>query len=136
MSDFGLPRRKLPWFPSINYDACASDLECLNFCPHDVFEWDPDTGRPVVAHPYNCVPGCISCAQACKAQAISLPSQEEFCALLRQLRGKGRGARPAAGISKREGRGPTGRHRLAAASPCLPPRHSAGPRKAANDDGD
>jgi NAD-dependent dihydropyrimidine dehydrogenase PreA subunit len=86
MSHRGIPREKLPWFPTINYDACISDLECLNFCPHDVFAWDQDTGRPIVAHPYRCVPGCESCGETCKAQAISFPSKEEFRATLRRLR--------------------------------------------------
>ena len=79
-------RERLPWFPSINYDACLSDLTCLSFCPYEVFEWEAATGRPVVAHPYRCVPGCISCAQSCKAHAILLPGRRQFRATLRRLR--------------------------------------------------
>lgn len=90
MSDFSLKRKKLPWFPTINYDACTSDLECLNYCPHEVYEWDMATGRPIVAHPYNCVPGCNSCAQICKAHAIVFPNKPQFRALLRRLRAEAR----------------------------------------------
>lgn len=98
MSYPGIPREKLPWFPTINYDVCTSDLVCLNFCPHEVYEWDADTGQPIVAHPNNCVPGCDSCAQLCKAQAITFPSKEEFRKALRRLRDEVRKAsQPASG---------------------------------------
>ena len=79
-------RKKLPWFPTIDYDACIADLDCVNFCPHQVYEWDAETGKPVVARPYNCVPGCDSCAQMCKTQAISFPTKEKLQAALRQVR--------------------------------------------------
>ena len=58
-------REKFPWFPTIDSDACRADLQCLNFCPHDVFEWDPKTGRPFVAHPLRCLPGCEICLEGC-----------------------------------------------------------------------
>ena len=86
MSEFSLLRTRLPWFPTIDYMRCRSDLRCMNFCPYDVFEWDADTGHPVVAHPYRCVPGCDSCAQNCDAHAISFPSRQRVCTILERLR--------------------------------------------------
>ena len=94
MSYPGVPSEKLPWFPTINYDLCISDLRCLLFCPHDVFEWDRKTGRPIVAWPYNCVPGCDQCARDCAAGALTLPSKREFRAALRRLRAEARKASP------------------------------------------
>jgi len=82
----GIPRERLPWFPKINYECCVKDLDCLVFCPHEVFEWDPVSRRPIVAHPSNCVPGCTSCAEQCRRRAISLPSGGEIRAALRRLR--------------------------------------------------
>jgi NAD-dependent dihydropyrimidine dehydrogenase PreA subunit len=79
-------REKFPWFPSIEYSTCLADLECLNFCPHEVFEWDPTTGRPMVAHPYRCLPGCDLCLQNCRTGSISLPSRQQWQATLRRLR--------------------------------------------------
>jgi len=79
-------REKLPWFPKIDYSICLSDLKCLNFCPAEVFEWDRDSGRPVVAHPYRCVPGCDSCARNCDTGALSLPTPSEVRTALRRLR--------------------------------------------------
>ncbi|HUU12140.1 MAG TPA: ferredoxin family protein [Terriglobia bacterium] len=92
-------REKLPWFPKIDYSICLSDLKCLNFCPAEVFEWDRNSGRPVVAHPYRCVPGCDSCAQLCHEKAISFPSKEEFRQAMRRLRADARNASASPGIS-------------------------------------
>jgi NAD-dependent dihydropyrimidine dehydrogenase PreA subunit len=80
-------REMFPWFPKIDVDACRADLQCLNFCPYDVFEWDPETGRPIVAHPLSCLPGCNTCLQGCDTGAISLPTKREFQATLKKLRG-------------------------------------------------
>ena len=79
-------REKFPWFPTIDPEACRADLQCLNFCPHDVFEWDPKTGRPIVAHPLRCLPGCQICLEGCTTGAISLPTKREFRVTLKKLR--------------------------------------------------
>jgi len=79
-------RERFPWFPTINYDVCLSDLECLNFCPAAVFDWDPRTGKPVVARPFDCIPGCRSCVEKCKAEGISLPGKREVAAVLKRIR--------------------------------------------------
>jgi NAD-dependent dihydropyrimidine dehydrogenase PreA subunit len=78
-------RERFPWFPIINGDVCLSDLECLNFCPAAVFDWDPATGKPVVARPFDCIPGCRSCAEKCKAKGISLPGKKEVAAALKRI---------------------------------------------------
>ncbi len=79
-------REKFPWFPSIEYSTCLADLECLNFCPYEVFEWDQATGKPTVAHPYRCLPGCDLCLQNCRTGSISLPSKRQWKAALQKLR--------------------------------------------------
>jgi NAD-dependent dihydropyrimidine dehydrogenase PreA subunit len=79
-------RERFPWFPTINGDVCLSDLECLNFCPAAVFDWDPATRKPVVARPFDCIPGCRSCAEKCKAKGISLPGKKEVAAALKRIR--------------------------------------------------
>lgn len=86
MSIFCGRRERFPWFPTINYDVCLADLECLNFCPAAVFDWDPGTGKPVVAHPFDCIPGCRSCVEKCKASGISLPGKREVAAALKRIR--------------------------------------------------
>jgi NAD-dependent dihydropyrimidine dehydrogenase PreA subunit len=79
-------RQRFPWFPTINCQVCLADLECLNFCPAGVFDWDPATGKPVVARPFDCIPGCRSCAENCKAKGISLPGKKEVAAALKRIR--------------------------------------------------
>jgi NAD-dependent dihydropyrimidine dehydrogenase PreA subunit len=79
-------RQRFPWFPTINSHVCLSDLECLNFCPAGVFDWDPATGKPVVARPFDCIPGCRTCAENCKAKGISLPGKKEVAAALKRIR--------------------------------------------------
>jgi NAD-dependent dihydropyrimidine dehydrogenase PreA subunit len=79
-------REKLPWFPAIDKGLCRADLRCVNFCPNDVFEWDPKTGKPRVAHPKECILGCEICFEACDTAAISLPTKKQFKVTLDRLR--------------------------------------------------
>jgi len=79
-------RERFPWFPTIDCEDCLRDLECLNFCPAGVFDWDPATGRPIVARPFDCIPGCRSCAENCKGRSISLPGKKEVAAALKRIR--------------------------------------------------
>jgi NAD-dependent dihydropyrimidine dehydrogenase PreA subunit len=86
MSILGGPRERFPWFPTINYEVCLSDLDCLNFCPAAVFDWEPRSGRPIVARPFDCIPGCRSCAENCRANGIALPGNKEVRAALVRIR--------------------------------------------------
>ncbi len=79
-------REQFPWYPTIDVDACRRDLQCLNFCPHDVFAWDQKTGRPYVAHPLRCLPGCEICLEGCETGALSLPGKREVQLNLKNLR--------------------------------------------------
>jgi NAD-dependent dihydropyrimidine dehydrogenase PreA subunit len=109
-------RERFPWFPTMNCQVCLRDLECLNFCPADVFDWDRATGRPVVARPFDCIPGCRSCAENCKAKCISLPGKKEVAAALKRIRaedglsipradGKGRARAMPRGSNRHRARG-------------------------------
>jgi len=81
-----IPRDKVNWQPTINYDACIGDRLCYDFCKNDVFIWDEDKQQPIVQNPLNCVIGCDSCAQQCPVEAIIFPSKDELRAELRRLR--------------------------------------------------
>jgi NAD-dependent dihydropyrimidine dehydrogenase PreA subunit len=87
-------REKFPWFPTIDPDACRKDLQCLNFCPHDVFEWEPETGRPIVAHRLQCSPGCEICLEGCETGALSLPTPGDVQIYLENARRAGRKTPP------------------------------------------
>lgn len=81
-----VPRDKVNWHPTINYDACIGDRLCYDFCKNDVFVWNEDEQQPIVQSPLNCVIGCDSCAQQCPVEAITFPSKDELRAQLRQRR--------------------------------------------------
>ncbi len=86
MQSAAIPREKIPWFPTVDYDICTGDQECFNFCKNQVFTWDDGNNHPVVANPYNCVVGCQACINVCPVQAISFPSKEELRETMRRLR--------------------------------------------------
>ena len=62
MSDstfMGVPREKIPWFPTIDYEKCNYCMECDKFCPHRVFERrEAEERKLIVANPNNCVVFC------------------------------------------------------------------------------
>lgn len=84
----GIPRKQIPWYPTIGPDLCTGCGECLDFCANDVFELNEDEMIMTVKNPYNCVVGCDRCAQFCATEALSFPSKEELVGILRELRAK------------------------------------------------
>jgi len=94
MTPVDLPREKIPWYPTIDYNTCIGDQECYNFCHNDVFTWDEEKQLPVVANPYNCVIGCTACAQTCPTEAISFPRMEKIREIMKQLRAETREEKP------------------------------------------
>jgi NAD-dependent dihydropyrimidine dehydrogenase PreA subunit len=79
MGIFGnLPREKIPWFPTIDFDKCVGCKECFNFCYNGVYEWDEENNKPRVVQPYNCVIGCSACAKLCAGEAITFPTRKEL----------------------------------------------------------
>ncbi len=59
------------WLPTIDKEKCVECLQCVEFCPHDVYE--EDGGEPVVVRPENCVEFCRGCQKACDPDAIFFP---------------------------------------------------------------
>lgn len=83
-----IPREKIPWFPTIDYDKCIGCQECFNFCGNGVFEWDQEKNQPVVKNPYNCVVGCSACANLCTGEAIKFPTKQELKEIINKLKGE------------------------------------------------
>ncbi|MCM8771158.1 MAG: ferredoxin family protein [Candidatus Omnitrophica bacterium] len=83
-----LPREKIPWFPTIDFEKCVGCKECFNFCRNGVYEWDEKKDRPIVARPYNCVVGCSACANLCNGEAIKFPSKKELIETISKLQSK------------------------------------------------
>ena len=81
---WGIDRKEIPWYPTINYDKCARCGVCFVSCGRRVFDWDKNEDKPVVARPYNCMVACQTCANLCPCGAIEFPDIE----LVRKLAAK------------------------------------------------
>lgn len=86
MLSLNIPREKIPWFPTVDYELCTGDQECYRFCKNDVFTWDDERKHPILQNPYNCVVGCNACINVCPVGAIQFISKEELRETLRRLR--------------------------------------------------
>lgn len=76
---WGIPRKEIPWYPRIDYEKCVECGLCFWICAKRVvYDWDFKKNKPVVARPYNCVVGCLTCANLCPENAIVFPSLEEL----------------------------------------------------------
>jgi MinD superfamily P-loop ATPase len=69
----GYPREKIDWFPTVDQEKCVKCAMCMN-CGKNVYDWTKK--GQVVARPYDCVPGCNTCAILCMGDAISFPPPE------------------------------------------------------------
>ena len=83
----GVPRSKIPWGPTIDYEKCKSCGKCVDYCKLGVYEFDEKERKKmsVVKHPNNCVVFCTGCQEQCPTGAITHPSKEKTRALIRKL---------------------------------------------------
>ncbi len=69
----GVPRERVPWYPTLDAEKCIGCRKCYEFCSHKVYAWDEAKDRPVVGQPFQCVVGCSNCSHQCEQGAISFP---------------------------------------------------------------
>jgi NAD-dependent dihydropyrimidine dehydrogenase PreA subunit len=86
----GVPRSKIPWSPTIDYDKCIRCGKCVEYCTLGAYEFVEDQGgkKPVVKNPDACVVLCTGCEEQCPAGAIKHPSKEETEKIIGKLRKK------------------------------------------------
>ena len=86
----GVERDKIDWSPRIDFDVCNYCMECVDFCPHQVFEEfkDEKTGerRFIIKNPDNCVVFCRACSKTCGLDCMSFPNKAETTKRIKQLR--------------------------------------------------
>ena len=88
----GVPRKKIPWWPILDYDKCNFCMECDKFCPHNVYAKNNDEKQQLtVKNPYNCVVFCRACAKACVPDALKFPEKSEISKLIKKLRSESLG---------------------------------------------
>ncbi len=87
----GVPRSKIPWHPTIDYEKCISCGKCVDYCKLGAYEFEEKQGRKVsvVKNPNNCVVFCTGCEEICPVDAIKFPSKKETREIIRKLRKKG-----------------------------------------------
>lgn len=83
----GVPRHKITWNPTIDYNKCNYCNECVKFCPHDVFEVrGNDEKKLVVKNPENCVVFCRACGKTCGLDALTFPDKTETTKKIKETR--------------------------------------------------
>ena len=83
----GVPRSKIWWGPTIDYEKCVNCGKCVGYCKLGVYELEDKEGkkRSVVRNPNKCVVLCTGCQEQCPASAITHPSKEETRKIIREL---------------------------------------------------
>ena len=83
----GIPRKEIPWYPTIDQDLCSACGLCVSACKHGTYEFSEDN-KVFVANPYYCEVFCESCKFQCPVEAITFPNRGEFKAVIKKLREK------------------------------------------------
>lgn len=83
----GVPRDRIDWSPRIDFTKCNYCMECVEFCPHKVFEvHEGEEQKFVVKNPNNCVVFCRACGKTCGVDAIRFPDKNETTAHIKAIR--------------------------------------------------
>ena len=83
----GVPRNKIDWSPRIDYDKCNDCMECVEFCPHQVYEVrENEEKKLVVKNADNCVVFCRACGKTCGVDALSFPDKVETTKKIKEIR--------------------------------------------------
>ena len=76
---WGVERQEIHWGPTVDEDRCVGCGLCYMTCGgRVVYDWNTETGRPIVARFDNCSPGCRTCANLCPTEAITFPDVSEI----------------------------------------------------------
>ena len=84
----GIPRKKIPWYPTIDYQKCISCGKCVDYCKLGVYELVQQKGETssVVKNPNSCVVLCTGCDGICPAGAIKHQPKKETQEIIKALR--------------------------------------------------
>jgi len=80
----GIPRKDIPWFPTVDEETCIGCTLCFATCGRGVY--DMQENKAVVSNALNCMVGCSTCGTVCPVQAISFPDRDIIWKLEREHR--------------------------------------------------
>jgi NAD-dependent dihydropyrimidine dehydrogenase PreA subunit len=80
----GVSREEIDWHPTINDDECIGCGMCITSCGREVFDFDQERSKSIVARPLQCMVGCTSCQVWCVVDAISFPDKQYVKDLIKQ----------------------------------------------------
>jgi len=80
----GIPRKDIPWFPTVDAETCIGCTLCFATCGRGVY--DMQENKAVVSNALNCMVGCSTCGTVCPVQAISFPERDIIWKLEREHR--------------------------------------------------
>jgi len=78
----GIPRKDIPWFPTVEADACIGCSLCYTTCGRNVYEMRDNKAVPVNA--MSCMVGCSTCGTVCPVEAVSFPERDMIWKLERE----------------------------------------------------
>jgi len=78
----GIPRKDIPWYPTVDADTCIGCTLCFATCGRGVY--DMQDNKAVVVNPLNCMVGCSTCGTVCPVQAIRFPDRDLIWKLERE----------------------------------------------------
>ena len=70
----GIPRKDIPWHPTVDADTCIGCTLCFATCGRSVY--DMQDNKAAVVNPLNCMVGCSTCGTVCPVEAISFPDRD------------------------------------------------------------
>jgi ferredoxin len=84
----GIPRSKIPWYPTIDYEKCINCGKCVDYCKLGAYEFEKNNDKKIsiVKNPNNCVVLCTGCDGICPSGAIKHPAKKETLEIIRNLR--------------------------------------------------
>jgi NAD-dependent dihydropyrimidine dehydrogenase PreA subunit len=78
----GIPRKDIPWFPTVDAETCIGCTLCYTTCGRGVYEMQDNKAVPVNA--MSCMVGCSTCGTVCPVQAITFPARDLIWKLERE----------------------------------------------------
>jgi len=79
-----IPREEIEWSPAVNESKCTGCGMCVTSCGREVYDYDWEKKKAIVARPLQCLVGCRSCEAWCVFDAINFPDIQRVRELIKK----------------------------------------------------